>query len=196
MFRIIRTLGLLTVVCLLALPALADEHADMPMDSSKMGQSMPEMGPPEEMNQVASLVGTWKVEGKVRMDPTNEEWLPHEARAVYSLILDGAALQMEYTSEMMGMTMKGFMLQTYDREIDKWRAVWVDNVAARLSLSEGGPEGDKIVMYGEDMYQGEMQKYRYVVSNMTDTSFDWAMEVSADDGQTYVPTMEVTYTKM
>ncbi|MBD3257138.1 DUF1579 domain-containing protein [candidate division GN15 bacterium] len=158
--------------------------------------AMPEMGPPEEIQEMDWIVGEWKVTGKLRMDPTQDEWVDYEAVCTYDYTVDGGALEFDYQSEMMGMPMVGYGLQTYNRETGKWQSVWVDNFGCNLYYMEGEYDNNgELVMNGSGTWQGREFLSRLIISNETETSFDWRMEDSYDGGQNYATTMKATYTK-
>ncbi len=158
------------------------------------GAAMPEMGPPQEIKDVAKeLVGDWKFSGRWRMDPESP-WIDHTADATYSTICDGAAIAITYTGEMMGMMMHGYSIMTYDRETQVWQQVWVDNFGARMSLYEGIEEDGQIVFEGEDIMGGEEFYTRVTTSDIAGNSFEWKMENSMD-GENWFVSMEGTYTR-
>ena len=156
---------------------------------------MPPMGPPEEMKQLEKMVGTWKVAGEMFMDPSKPEALPFTAMAVFEYDLGGAVMEMEYTSEMMGMPYIGVSITTWDRERQLWQDSWVDNLNCRQMIMTGHEKDGERVMTGTDIYQGEEYLMRNTSFNMTDTSFEWKMEQSMDGGETWFTSMTATYTK-
>ncbi|MEW6051501.1 MAG: DUF1579 family protein [Candidatus Zixiibacteriota bacterium] len=189
--------ALMAMACLMALPALAEE----PAKPSGEQMQMPPMGPPEEMKQLAFLEGTWDVVSNfnISMDPTKEQWQESKATAVYSYIVDGAAMQCVYDggADMMpGMPpFKGFMLQAYNRETKKWQATWVDNMSGSISLYTGTHDAGKSVLEGEDMMGGQKWWTRMTSYDETPGAFKWKMEMSMDGGKTFVTSGTATYTK-
>jgi hypothetical protein len=157
------------------------------------GQPMPEMGPPQQIKDMAFMIGDWTYKGRMRMSP-DAEWIEHEAKVVYSYVAGGAALQMEYTGEMLGMEMKGLGLTTYDRETGEWQDIWVDNFGARISLYTGKDEGDKRVASGKDLMEGQVIYTRVTSYDITPVEFKWTMENSTDGKNWYI-SMEGVYTK-
>lgn len=155
--------------------------------------AMPQMGPPQELQQLAKMVGTWNYAGEMRMSP-EAQWTPHTAASVNSLACGGAVLQTEFTSSMMGMEMKGLSLTAYDRETGKWQAIWTDNIAARISFYEGDFKEGKLVVSGQDKMQGQTMYTRTTYFEITDTTHKFTMENSTD-GQTWFVSMQGTYTK-
>jgi hypothetical protein len=157
------------------------------------GQPMPEMGPPQQIKDMAFMVGDWTYKGRMRMTP-DDEWIEHEAKVTNSYVAGGAALQMEYSGAMMGMEMHGLGLTTYDRETGEWQDMWVDNFGARISLYTGKDEGDKRVSSGKDFMGGQVIYTRVTSYDITPTEFKWQMENSTD-GENWYTSMEGVYTK-
>lgn len=158
-------------------------------------QQMPPMGPPEQMKEMAALEGTWDAVMKYKMDPSQEKWDESEGTCTFKYILGGCAMQSVYNSQMMGMPFEGISIHTYDRETEQWQVSWLDNMAARQSMYQGNMTEDRIVLTGEDLWKGLKYLSRITTYNMTDTSYDWMMEMSTDDGKTWSTTMMATYTK-
>jgi len=185
--------GIKSLMLLLVLVAAASAFAQEDTTATKE-QEVPPMGPPEQMKEVAGMVGDWHYKGEFRMDPKAESWMPQEAEIVYSLVAGGAALQMDYTGPIMGMDFHGLSLTSYDREKAEWQEIWVDNIAGRITTYTGQFEDGKLVMTGEDYYQGQPMYIRMVNYDMTDTSFKLEME-SSIDGENWYVSMRGEYTR-
>jgi hypothetical protein len=185
----------LSVVCvlLLAFAAIVGLQAQ---EQGEGQQAMPQMGPPPEMKEISHLVGKWDVDMQWRNQPPDTGWMPAGGTAEYEYILDGAALRFDFHSEVMGMPMHGLGIQCYDRETDQWQMVWIDNLGARISYSEGTEQEGKTVLVGKEVWQGQEYLSRVTTFNETDTSFDWTMEMSQDGGETWFVTGKATYTKV
>ncbi|MFZ5980391.1 MAG: DUF1579 family protein [Candidatus Zixiibacteriota bacterium] len=180
------------LVVLFAVPVMsqtADETAP-PAESEA-----PPMGPPPEIQELSGLIGTWDVAMKFRWAPTDTIWEESKGTCVFSYAADGAVLMMVFESEMQGTPFVGLSLQCFDRETNKWQSVWTDNMGARISFYTGDKAADKIVMTGEELYQGVKSIGRLTTYNLTETSFDWLMETSYDGGKTYAVMGSARYTK-
>jgi hypothetical protein len=186
-----KRLILTTVLTGLMLVAAAMAQEGKPAPSQEM--EMPTFGPPEEMKALAPMVGTWHYAGEMRMGPESD-WMPHEATTVFSYVAGGAALQMEFTGPMMGMTMYGVGLNSFDRETGLWQGTWVDNFAGRLSLYTGTFEDGRLSLSGTDLMGGKEIFSRQTSFNITDSTFEWMME-NSDDGKVWYISMRGTYTK-
>ncbi|MFZ1685171.1 MAG: DUF1579 family protein [Candidatus Zixiibacteriota bacterium] len=188
------TAMLAMVLCFAALIIAADEKA-APAGQPPAG--MPPMGPPSEMKELAPLVGNWTCTMKMKMDPSTEQWMETKMTSKCAYMLDGAALTMEHESVdlMMGMKFKGFGIETYDREKKQWQMTWTDNMSGRTSMYIGERTAAGMTMTGEDMMGGMTSLTRITTSNMTPTSYDWKMEMSLDQGKTWMAVGTATYTK-
>jgi len=166
-------------------------------DSAEVKESgeMPEMGPPEQMNEIAFLVGDWVASGKLQMDPESGEWSEWTGSCTYALKCGGAFVEGIFKMEMMGMPFEGYSMQSFDRENDQWQMSWTDNMGCRQSYYSGYRKDGKTVILGEEKYQGNVSLSRITTFNETETSFDWTMESSTDGGKSWNLTMDAAYTK-
>jgi hypothetical protein len=159
-------------------------------------EGMPPMGPPEEMKQIANLVGVWDYVMMMKMDMASEKMEKTTGNVTYAYILDGAAMSSQYDGdEMMGMKFKGFGIQTYDRETKQWQMTWTDNLAARTSIYTGQQAGDSTVLQGEDKMGGQTWWSRMIAFNQKAESYEWRMESSMDGGKTFMVVATATFTK-
>ncbi len=182
-------LGVVLGVCALFVTGIAGDKPDVSEDSQT------EMKPQTQIEELAFLVGDWEVEGQTRFGSDCMDWTDFTASCHYEYIVDGAAIKMDHTSEIMNMPMHGFMLQTFDKQTDNWQLVWVDNLAGRITYYEGRMKKNKQVLTGSDMWNGEEFLSRMITSDITDTSFTWELEISRDQGWTWNTTMRAAYVK-
>ena len=153
------------------------------------------MGAPEQMKDLEFLVGIWDVDMKFKMEENATDWTETKGVATYSMDMNGCALRMVYESDFMGHDYVGQMVQCFDRETNKWQSIWVDNMAARISLYDGEKKGDSTIMTGEDIYKGQKFISRISSYNETPDSFDWKMEHSLDGGKTFMTSGMAHYVK-
>lgn len=178
----------MTLVMLMAVTAMAQ-------DKKPEGQPPMEMGAPPEMKQVDFMIGIWDVDMQYRMSP-EAEWAETNAVNTNDLILDGCVLQSTFEGDMGGAPMKGLSFVTYSRGLGKWQTMWTDNMGYGMSLYTGDFADGKMVFTGKDvMPDGTEMMSRITSYNITDTKYDWMMENSKDDGQTWFTSMKATYTK-
>lgn len=155
---------------------------------------MPPMGPPEQIKEIEGMNGEYEVKFYYKMDPASEEWIETPATAVVSMVAGGAAQQLLYEGEMMGMPFRGLGLTTYDRETGKWQMTWIDSMGARTSTYTGDFEDGMLVVEGEDKGQGMTFQSRLTTYNITDEGYDWKYEMSTD-GTSFIEGAKATYRK-
>ena len=158
------------------------------------GHAMP-TGPPKQMKELASMNGVFDVEMKFKMDPTSADWITTSGLATIKMVLDGAAQQMDWQGEMMGMKFNGLGLTTYDREAKMWQNSWVDNMSGRQTMTSGEMTDGTMILTGTDMKQGMKIHVRQTTHNITEKGFEWKYEMSMDGGETYMTAMTATYKK-
>jgi len=179
----------LSALLLIGAAVVAGDSAE-----KEMSGEMPPMGPPPEMKELATMVGTWDVKGRMRMDP-NADWMDDEGVSISRYVCGGAALLMEYSGPMMGMTYEGIGLMTYDRENSEWQTTWTDNMEARTVLYTGQKKDGKTVLVGEGKFNGATYLARTTTYEVTEQNYKWQMENSMDGGESWYTSMEATYTR-
>lgn len=157
-------------------------------------QEMP-TGPPEEMKQLAWLVGEWDVDMDMNMGDTVESWVNSKGTCTYQYVLGGYALSFRYESEFMGNPFIGLGTECYDRETGNWQMSWIDNMAGRMNLYTGALGDNKAVFTGTDVWQGQEYLARLTTYDETDAKFMWMVEMSTDGGKSWAITGKATYTK-
>ena len=178
----------LIALTLLVAPAIADHHEG----GQPAAGEMPPMGKPAEMDELSFFHGEWTVDMKYKMDPAGE-WMTTTGTAVSKPVLNGCANRMEFSADMMGMPFKGVDHTTYNRETGQYESVWIDDMGAKMSMMSGGFEGDKIVMTGTDMWQGQKFHTKSVATKVSDDEVQWSMYMSMDGGETWLENMNMTY---
>jgi hypothetical protein len=151
------------------------------------------MGPPKEMTACAEKVGTWDVATEMRMD-ANAEFMPSAGVCTFNMVVGGAALQSNYSSNMMGMPFEGMGLTTYNTGTSQWMTTWVDNVGGHMSVYTGGLVDGKMVLTGKDIMAGATWDTRITEGPVKDGKFDFQIEHSTDGGKTWAVFMKSVYT--
>lgn len=193
--KVYRSMLILCVLLILAGSAMpADSTMARDSMEHKMGGQMPPMGPPEQMKDLAFLVGDWDVTGQMRMGP-DQPWQDYTGTSNYHYDCDGAVMASRYESAMMGMKYIGIGFQTYDREDKQWQMTWTDNMSGRMAMYTGYRKNGKTVMVGEDKWMGKTFLTRMTIYDETDSSYQWMMEHSMDGGQNWYTSMKAEYKK-
>ena len=86
----------------------------------------------------------------------------------------------------------GTTLRVYDPDIDAWRIQWTDPVAKSFLQMIGRAEGDDIVQTGT---RPDGQLMRWSFRDITQNSFLWRGELSADGGASWRVNTEFTATR-
>jgi hypothetical protein len=172
-------------------PMLAMAGDSIPADSLTL---LPSAGVPDQMKDVAFMVGTWDCVSKMNMGDS-VHWFESKGVSHSNWVAGGSALQTTYESEVMGEPFVGVGLMCFNRQTGKWQQTWVDNNGAYLSVYEGTYAEGKFVFEGDDYENGRRIRSRETMSNLTPTSYDWTMEVSPDGGKTFTALLKATYAK-
>ncbi|HSR51922.1 MAG TPA: DUF1579 family protein [Acidobacteriota bacterium] len=166
-------------------------------------QEMPEFGAPKEMKKIDYMVGTWTADFQMRQDPS-QEWVSNSVTMKVENMLDGCAQVHHWSGvmklpdpsgQMQEMDFEGRATYTYNRQTSQWQSTWVDNLEGRQTMSTGGFEGDKLVFKGEDEYMGMTFHTRDTTTKVSDTEFNWVMEMSMDGGSTWFESMKAHFKK-
>ena len=152
------------------------------------------MGPPQEMQQIAGLVGTWDVVRQTRWDTTQPP-LESQAVCVNTMILNGCAMERSITSQMRQMAYEGRGTLSYHQGLKKWQYTWLDNTGGLLSHYQGSMTDGKLAVSGEDVTPLVTVWTRITISNITDKRFDETIESSRDGGKTWKVVATSVYTK-
>lgn len=158
-------------------------------------KEMPPMGAPEQMKEIAFLEGFWNVDMEWRDKDNPEVWNKEKAVCSCKSVLSGCAMETKFQGTMMGMPFEGYMLDSYDRDKQQWQSIWIDNMGGKMSYYTGNKAGEKKVLVGVEMWQGQKYLSRVTTFNHTPTGYDWTIENSFDNGQTWQVEGKATYTK-
>ena len=139
-------LGLVVVLALSALPAVADHHeeaktaegmGEMSPDQAAMMEKYMQAGTPgSEHEMLSQMVGTYEMTVKAWMDP-NGEPMVSTGTAEREMILDGRVLQETVEADMMGQPFRGVGHSGYDNVTDMYWSTWADNMSTGLTMLEG-----------------------------------------------------------
>ena len=182
-------MGIFAVVSLVfcsMVPFLFAAHAE------EGDATMPPMGPPAQMKDIAFMQGEWTVDMQVKMDPS-ADWEPYTGKASIVPSLDGCLQRMDFSSEFMGMPFKGVGFDTFNRETGQYESYWIDTMSAHMSKMAGTFQDGKLTMAGEDMMMGQPQLTKAWCEKKSDDEFYWEMSVSTDQGKTWMTNMKMTY---
>lgn len=154
--------------------------------------TMPPMGPPAQMKDIAFMQGEWTVDMQVKMDPS-ADWESYTGEASVVPSLDGCIQRMDFTSQIMGMPFKGVGFDTFNRETGQYESFWIDTMSAHMSKMSGNFKDGKLMQSGEDMMMGQPQLTKSWIEKRSNDEVYMEMSVSTDQGKTWMTNMKMTY---
>lgn len=128
------------------------------------------------------FVGTWDCDFSFHAEDGS---VRHSAgELLFGWVIDGRALQdvwIGYPKEPGGERFIGTSVRFFDAKSRTWRVVFVAPAFGMLTV-QGGVEGDRIVLRGQDVDGGQL---RWSFNDIEDDSFTWRGEKSRDGGKTW-----------
>jgi hypothetical protein len=144
-------------------------------------------GPSPELGDQAKIwdrfVGTWDCDYSFIAADGKVTHVPGELE--FGWVLDGMAIQDLWISyPRAGQTGRaiGTSLRYYDAKAKLWHVVFVAPKFGATLQVEGGAEGDRIVLHGND---GDGSSLRWSFNDIQPASFTWRGERSRDGGKTW-----------
>jgi hypothetical protein len=129
------------------------------------------------------FVGTWDADFSFHLDDGR---VTHKkGEILFGWVMDGHAIQdlwIGYPTEQQKERTMGTTLRFFDKAHHQWRIVFVNPEASYVVTTQGGVEGDRIVLRGVDT---DGLPIRWTFSEMTHDSFHWQGEKSHDGGKTW-----------
>ncbi len=129
------------------------------------------------------LVGTWDCDFAFYLEDGSVRHSPGELE--FGWVLDGRALQdLWITYPKPGETERGIgtSIRFFDDKSRSWRVVFVSPKHGAVLTVQGGVEGDRIVLMGQDADGGQL---RWSFNEIKADSFTWRGEKSRDGGKTW-----------
>ena len=139
---------------------------------------------PDEAERLAlygRLVGSWDIDA-VWFDETGGR---REMRGEwhFAWVLGGRAIQDVLFGAGMPRDRFGTTIRCYDRASDAWHVFWTQPAGGEFAYLRGRRVDGDIVQEGVDPTTG--RHLRWSFTDITDDSFLWIGEVSADEGRTW-----------
>ena len=129
------------------------------------------------------FVGTWDCDFGFYLDDGSVRHSPGELE--FGWVLDGLAIQdLWITYPKPGEKQRGIgtSIRFFDDKSNAWRVVFVSPKYGAVLVVQGGAEGDRIVLRGQD---GDGSQLRWSFNDIKDDSFTWRGERSRDGGKTW-----------
>lgn len=208
MFRkgMISLMGMLLV---LALPVLGQEKKpeSQTHDHGQQAESAPGMDammqawaaagtPGDAHKHLASMAGTWQVDGKFWMGPGDP--MVAKGTATRSMMLGGRVLAENFESEFMGQKFVGHGMTGYDNQKKTYWSSWNDTMMTGIMLAEGvcTDDGTTCTFMGshDDPMMGRTVHMKMVGRSLGADKEQWESFMVMPDGSE-MKTMELVYTR-
>jgi hypothetical protein len=129
------------------------------------------------------FVGTWDADFGF---PHDDGRVTHKkGEILFGWVIDGYAIQdlwIGYPTDQQKERTIGTTLRFFDKAHNQWRIVFVNPQASYVVTTQGGLEGDRIVLRGVDT---DGLQIRWTFSEMKPDSFHWQGEKSHNGGKTW-----------
>lgn len=109
-------------------------------------------------------------------------------------ILDGCSVLEEFTGAP-GVPLNGRSYSTYDRNAQRWKQTWVDNMGSYLDFV-GGLADDRMILMRDAQRQGRRFKQRMVWQDIRPDALKWLWQRSDDGGDTWITQWEIDYKRL
>ena len=171
------------------------DYGESPMENPQFLEDMTAAGMPgDEHMALAKRAGSWRVEGRMWMEPGGEP-MPMTATARTEVILGGRYTVEEYKSDFMGQPFEGRLLQGYDNLTEQYWSVWTDNMSTGAWMSYGKKTAEGRYEYegtAKDIMTPEGRPTRMVITVARDGGYTMEMFDSRPDGSEF-RSMELNY---
>ena len=190
MFRILPRMRLLIAIFVIVVPivcvAAATESHNSANSTSRSGASALMMPPSlgEEAQTFDRLIGSWDADFSF---PQADGTVRHKKGELhFGWVMDGHAVQDLWigypTGEQKERTI-GTTFRFFDTKLKQWRIVFINPQFNYVVTTQGGREGDRIVLRGSD---SDGLPIRWTFREIMPQSFHWTGEKSHDGGNTWV----------
>ena len=184
---------LLVVVCFVSSIAAAQEMSQ----DEQMKVWMDYMTPGEVHQSMAKMAGDWKTDNKMWMMPGADP-VVNVGAAKIEMLLGGRYMKTTHTGDFMGMPFEGFSLEAYDKAINEFSSIWVDNFGTGMMMMKGKFDPTtKTINYKGTMVDPMQKKeltVREVFTFMDDNKFTMEMYNQGPDGKEF-KSMESVFTR-
>jgi hypothetical protein len=151
---------------------------------SVLGSPNPNPSLGEEAQTFDRLIGSWDADFSFHRDDGTVYHKKGELH--FGWVMDGHAVQDLWigypTAEQKERTI-GTTFRFFDTKLKQWRIVFINPQFNYVVTTQGGREGDRIVLRGSD---SDGLPIRWTFSEITPQSFHWTGEKSHNGGQTWV----------
>ena len=173
------------------------DYGEEPMQNPQYMTDMTAAGTPGPQHEkLASRAGSWKVEGKMWMEPGADS-MPSTATADVKVLLGGRYIIEEYKSDFMGMPFEGRLIQGYDNLKQRYWSLWMDNMSTSYWVSHGTETSPGTIEFegtATDILTPNGRPVRMTTSTDTDGAYVMRMFDTREGVEEY-QSMELRYTR-
>jgi hypothetical protein len=147
-------------------------------------------------NDFDFLIGQWSVRHRrlKRRLAGDTDWIEFSGPASARKILDGLGNIDEYEIDLPEGRYIGSTLRLFNPATGLWSLYWMDSRKAELDPPMVGRFTDeKGLFFGDDVFDGQAIRVRFIWSDMTPTACRWEQAFSADGGETWEPNWTMTF---
>jgi hypothetical protein len=143
-------------------------------------------------------MGSWKVHNRYLRERLkgSTDWIEFEATSVARPLLDGLGNEDEFRTDHEGGFI-GMSFRFFDPTTGKWWIYWADTrrSGALDPPVIGSFSGDLGVFEGNDTFEGQPIKVRFIWSGVTTPTPRWEQAFSADGGETWEVNWVMEFTR-
>jgi hypothetical protein len=171
--------------------------APVALTPEQMQQNMMQAGAVRpEHALLKKMVGEWKAETKLWMDPTKEPEVS-KGTATGKLIYGGRYLVQNYKGKFMNQPFEGTMTMGFDNMKERYFTTWIDSMITSVMQSEGSQSSDSTITLASSMtcpMTNELMNGEEVVTFIDNKNYRFE-SYQNKDGQK-VKMMEINYKRV
>ncbi len=193
MLRTFTLLFLISVLFIACKPQTQETKTTSPYDKYTFGVLNEKAA--KQTEQLGHLAGVWECELKIRNQDGNWPDTSRKADWIWYYILDGYAIQddwivppLDADTALAGNSFLGTNIRIYNEKENNWEMAWFDNNSQQVQTFKATYEDNSIIMIGKDA-QNNLNRITFY--NMTDKTFDWKMESSNNEGETWAEVVKI-----
>lgn len=190
-----RVLTVMSLLCLMALPALAQDKKAMSPEEQKMMETwMKAMTPGAKHQELADMAGDFTMDIKMWNDPSAPAQTA-TGTCNRKMVLGGRYLMETAKAEMMGMPFEGIGYTTYNNVTGEHDTIWMDNMSTAICMGSGKIDGNtctaNLTYANATTWKKDTAKTVFKMVDKDHQVFEWYENVNGSP----VKKMEITYAR-
>ncbi|MCX7611627.1 MAG: DUF1579 domain-containing protein [Ignavibacterium sp.] len=178
------------------LSVLSFAQIDQEISDNQLKKLFDISNPVDIHKEFSKFVGDWKIQAKYWFNP-EETPIEAEGNAKIELILDNKYLKISYTLNVNEIKIEGITLETFDKFINKYKTVLIENLNYDMILLTGdSDDGGKTIFYKGsyfDSIRNEQLKVKSIVHYISDNQIQMELFSYFEDVETKIK--EFIYTR-